>query len=305
MLSRRLTSHHLRPQASQLAQLISNACSGSRSGVRARAKVLEYVRERGGNTAYEAAMALIGCVASGGDVAVQAVELLRYCSYSDVPFLATLSQPPLLQPLLILLEERTLHACLVELFTTLEAAGTGLPYVSMVRKVCDNLRAKGYELSSVLYMKMYSKSELQHRRELAYSARLQACLRRGSKEDLREANGLVKILAGGPEAGGLQQEGEEAPVWKEMIAGVREQVSALGGALEGKVKREVRYDGFVNKLAHLLQAVRRKIDEIEADGDLTEGLRAVRREIEEVLQKHKDLVVGGERRVIEGILIAV
>ncbi|CAZ82162.1 unnamed protein product [Tuber melanosporum] len=305
MLSRRLTSHHLRPRASQLAQLISNACSSSISGVRARAKVLEYVRERGGNTTYEAAMALIECVASGGDVAVQAVELLRYCSYSDVPFLATLSQPPLLQPLLILLEERALHACLVELFATLEAAGIGLPYLSTVRKVCNNLRAKGYELSGVLYMKMYSKSELRRRQELAYSARLQACLRRGSKEDLREANGLVKILAGDPEVGGLQQEGEEMLVWKEMIAGVREQVSTLGGALEGKVKREVRYDGFVNKLAHLLQAERRKIDEIEADGNLTESLRAVRREIEEVLQKHRDLVVGGERRVVEGVLVAV
>lgn len=122
--------------------------------------------------AYEAAMALIGFIASGDDVAVQAVEvsplqvpsflpcystyekrqLLRYCSHSDVLFSTILSQPPLLQPLLILLKERTLHACLVELLTTLEAASLGLPYVSMVRKVCDNLRAKGYELSGVLYM---------------------------------------------------------------------------------------------------------------------------------------------------------
>jgi len=56
---------------------------------------------------------------------------------------------------------------------------------------------------------------------------------------------------------------------------------------------------------HLLQAEKRKIDEIEADGDLTADLRAVRGEIEEVLQKHKDLVVGEERRIIEGVLVAV
>ncbi|RPB01949.1 hypothetical protein L873DRAFT_1802790 [Choiromyces venosus 120613-1] len=302
MLSRRLiSSHHPRPQTLQLAQLISNACSNGRSSVRARAKVLEYIREKGGNTAYEAAMALIGCIASGGDVAVQAVELLRYCSHSDVQFLTTLSQPPLLQPLLILLKERTLHACLVELLMTLEAAGTGLPYLSTVRKVCDNLRAKGYELSGVLYMKMYTKSELHHRQELAHSARLQICLRRGSKEDLREANGLIKILAGDHAAGGSQEE----LAWKKMIAGVREQVSALEEALEGKVRREVKYDGFVNKLAYLLQAEKRKIDGIEADGYLTADLRAVGEEIEEVLQKYKDLVIGEERRVVEGVLVAV
>ncbi|PWW79714.1 hypothetical protein C7212DRAFT_273317 [Tuber magnatum] len=306
MLSRRLiSSHHPRPQALRLAQLISNACSSGRPSVLARAKVLEYVREKGGNTAYEAAMALIGCISSGGDVAVQAIELLRYCSHADVPFLITLSEPPLLQPLLILLKERTLHACLVELLTTLEAAGTGLPYVSMVRKVCDSLRVKGYELSGVLYIKMYSRSELRHRRELAYSARLQACLRRGSKEDLIEANGLIKILAGDPGAEGLQEEEEEELIWKEMVAGVREQVSALGVALEGKIKREVKYDGFVIKLAHLLQVEKRKIDEIEVDGDLTTGLYAVRGEIEEVLQKHKDLVVGEERRIEEGVLVVV
>jgi len=92
---------------------------------------------------------------------------------------------------------------------------------------------------------MYSKSELRHRQELAYSARLQACLRRGSKEDLREANELIKVLAGDPEAGGLQA-GEEEVLVSEMIAGVREQISALEGALEGKNKREVKYDGFVN-----------------------------------------------------------
>lgn len=93
--------------------------------------------------------------------------------------------------------------------------------------------------------KMYSKPELRHRRELAYSARLQACLRRGSKEDLREANELIKVLAGDPEAGGLQA-GEEEVLVSEMIAGVREQISALEGALEGKIRREVKYDGFVN-----------------------------------------------------------
>ena len=56
---------------------------------------------------------------------------------------------------------------------------------------------------------------------------------------------------------------------------------------------------------HLLQAEKRKIDEIEADGDLTADLRAVGGEIEEVLQKHKGLVVGEERRIIEGVLVAV
>lgn len=55
----------------------------------------------------------------------------------------------------------------------------------------------------------------------------------------------------------------------------------------------------------MLQAEKRKIDEIEADGDLTAGLREVREEIEEVLQKHKDLVVGEERRIIEGVLVAI
>lgn len=55
----------------------------------------------------------------------------------------------------------------------------------------------------------------------------------------------------------------------------------------------------------MLQAEKRKIDEIEADGDLTAGLRAVRGEIEEVLQKHKDLVVGEERRIIEGVLVVI
>ena len=55
----------------------------------------------------------------------------------------------------------------------------------------------------------------------------------------------------------------------------------------------------------MLQAEKRKIDEIEADGDLTAGLQEVREEIEEVLQKHKDLVVGEERQIIEGVLVVV
>ena len=38
---------------------------------------------------------------------------------------------------------------------------------------------------------------------------------------------------------------------------------------------------------------------------MTAGLRAVRGEIEEVLKKHKDLVVGEERRIIEGVLVVI
>ncbi|ODA83421.1 hypothetical protein RJ55_01935 [Drechmeria coniospora] len=204
---------------SQLQRFIAGACSPENyePNLALNLEICDLINSKKGSTPREAAMAVVGYINHRNpNVALLALSLLDYCVKNcGYPFHLQISTKEFLNELVRRFPERPpirptrVQAKILEAIeewrVTICDTSRYREDLGFIRDMHRLLSYKGYmfpevrrEDAAVLNPSdnLKSAEEMEEEEKEAHSAKLQELIRRGTPEDLREANRLMKIMAG-------------------------------------------------------------------------------------------------------------
>ncbi|KAF3934328.1 hypothetical protein ABW19_dt0209235 [Dactylella cylindrospora] len=188
--------------SSQLQRFIHTACDpmNFEPNLALQLEIADLINQKKGNTPREAAVAIVGYINSRNpNVSLLALSLLDICVKNcGYPFHLQISTKDFLNELVRRFPERPparysrvqmkILEAIEEWKTTICQTSRYKEDLGFIRDMHRLLSYKGYNLKSA--------EELEEEERAAQSAKLQELIRRGTPQDLQEANQLMKIMAG-------------------------------------------------------------------------------------------------------------
>lgn len=274
--------------------------------------VADYVNEKQGAAPREAAIMLVKLINSKDThTAIFALSLLdvlvKNCGY---PFHLQISRKEFLNELVKRFPERPpmrygkvqrlILTAIEEWYQTICKHSKYKEDMGYIRDMHRLLKYKGYtfpkinnEDLSVLKPSEHLKtpSEIQKEQEIAQAAKLEELIRRGKPEDLREANKLMKVMAGFKEDNAVQSK----KILDEELTKLKRKADLLNEMLSASETPDVDNET-VNELYSSLKSSQPKfqkiIEEEENNDELVQNLLKFNDTVNQLVQKYNLLKIG-------------
>nr|KMM73338.1 ADP-ribosylation factor-binding protein GGA1 [Coccidioides posadasii RMSCC 3488] len=317
------------PARSTLQRYIYNACDPQNyePNLALNLEVVDLVNSKKGNAPREAAFTIVQLVNSrNANVALLALALLDICVKNcGYPFHLQISTKEFLNELVRRFPERPpmrpsrvqqrILECIEEWRQTICQTSRYKEDLGYIRDMHRLLLYKGYmfpevrrEDAAVLNPSdnLQSAEEMEEEEKEAQSAKLQELIRRGGPDDLREANRLMKIMAGFDTRNKTDYRAKAA----EEVAKVQQKAKILEEMLQNHKQGDKIIEGDVfEELANALRSAHPKIqkmcEEESEDAEAVSKLLEINDSIHRTIERYKLIKAGdveGAAKIPKGTL---
>lgn len=304
----------MQPQSDPLTRKIQRACRISlpEPDLALNLDVADYINDKQGAAPREAAISIVRLINSrDSHTAIFALSLLdvlvKNCGY---PFHLQISRKEFLNELVKRFPERPpvrfskvqrlILTAIEEWYQTICKHSAYKEDMGYIRDMHRLLKYKGYSFPkinsedlAVLKPSEHLKtpSEIQKEQEIAQAAKLEELIRRGKPEDLREANKLMKVMAGFKEDNAVQSK----QILNEELTKLRRKADLLNDMLSASDSPDVENDTIVelyNALRSSQPRFQKIIEEEQDDDQFVQDLLKFNDTVNQLVEKF-DLLKSG------------